>query len=651
MRPVRLRSTFIPALFALLPADGLPAQPAEPIRPVPIPAVRIEGGFWGPRLARNRAVTIPHIFDENEATGRIANFEKAAGILPGPYEGRRFNDTDVYKAIEAASYTLVHHPDPALEARIDRLVGLIAKAQEPDGYLFPARTVDPEHPAPGVGPRRWIYLNGSHELYDAGHLIEAAVANAQATGDTALLEVARKLARLLRETFGPSRLRATSGHEEIELALIRLYGETGNRGDLDLARYFLDQRGRPHQTEDYPAGSGFDMYNDRAYRQDSEPVLDQTRAMGHAVRAMYLYCAMADVARIERDAGYRAAIGRVWDDLVGRRLYATGAVGSRGGTEGFGEPFELPNATAYGETCASVGNVLWNQRMFLLTGDGKYLDVLERALYNGALDGVSSSGDRFFYENPLASAGGVARSPYFEVACCPANLARLLAQLPGLLFAESGETVFAGIYAGSRAQVRVGGEPVTIVEDTDYPWSGRIRMRLEMPAPLRFTLALRVPGWARGQPVPGGLYRFETDERLPVSIRVNGAAACAPVERGFARVSRRFLPGDVVELDLPMTPRRLLADPRVADDAGRVALERGPLVYAFEEADNGPGIASLEIPDSARLTDRFREDLLGGVETIEVVRPGVAKPLVAIPYFAWDNRCIGEMAVWVRRLR
>jgi uncharacterized protein len=437
-------------------AAGESPRPDYRIEAVPAKDVVVQDEFWTPRLERNRTVTIPHIFRENELTGRVANFARAAGREKGDYQGRRFNDTDVYKAIEAASWSLVSHPDAALESELDRLIALIAAAQQPDGYLYPARTIHPDHPAPGAGPERWVDLNGSHELYDAGHLYEAAVAHFEATGKRSLLDVAIKNADLVARTFGPGRRSAVPGHEEIELALVKLFRVTGERRYLELARYFIDQRGRPHDTLPYPPGP-FAMYNDPAYRQDQVPVVDQDRAVGHAVRAMYLYSGLADVAALTGEPAYGRALDRLWQDVVSRRLYLTGGVGARDTVEAFGDDYELPNRSAYAETCAAVGNVLWNQRMFLLRGDARYLDVLERTLYNGALSGVSLSGDRFFYTNPLASAGDVERKSYFEVACCPANLARLLAELPGLIYARAGERVYVDLYVGSRATLSLAG--------------------------------------------------------------------------------------------------------------------------------------------------------------------------------------------------
>lgn len=655
-------------------------------RAVPLGAVRLaEGSFWAQRLERNRAVTLPHIFGQNESTGRVANFERAAGRAEGAYQGRRFNDTDVYKAIEAASYALATRPDAELEAEVDRLVELIAAAQEPDGYLMPARTIDPASPAPGLGAERWRHeAAGSHELYNAGHLIEAAVAHHQATGQRTLLDVALRLADRIDHDFGPDALRIAPGHQEIELALLRLADLTGEERYRELARFFVDQRGRAHDGEPYPDDSPFAIYNDTRYRQDHAPVAAQSEAVGHAVRATYLYAAMAGLAGYDesRDtaapsarSAYAEPLERIWQDLVTAKLYLTGGIGSRDTFESFGDPYELPNRTAYTETCAAIGNELWQHAMYLRTGRAEYLDVLERALYNGVLSGVSLRGDSFFYTNPLESAGDVARSEYFEVACCPANLARTLARLPSLLYAvRDGEAVVA-LYAAGAATLSLptaaedGAITVRLTQITDYPWHGAVRLVVDAPPGATFTLALRLPGWATERPVPSELYRFDQAADEPLRLVVAGAEVSvepgthrlAPrvpgsveIGDGFARIRRPWQPGDVVDLWLPMPVRRVVAASAVDDDAGRVALQRGPLVYAAEAADNDGAVLDLRLPPGARFDAEWRDDLLGGVMTAvgpaERVLPGgprVPHRLVLVPYFAWANRGPGEMAVWL----
>jgi uncharacterized protein len=649
-----MRIPLVPALmFSIVGAGLAQTRPAPAISHVPAAAVELLDGFWQQRLAINREVTIPHIMRQNDETGRVANFARAARRATGAYQGRRFNDTDVYKAIEAASYTLRRHPNPALDKQLDDLIALIAAAQESDGYLYPARTINPKEPAPGAGPARWVHLNGSHELYNAGHLYEAAVAHFANTGKRTLLDVAIKNADLVGSVFGPGKRRAVPGHQEIELALVRLGEASGNPAYTQLAEWFLDQRGREHQTEPYPDGP-FAMYNDREYRQDHRPVVEQDRAVGHAVRATYMYAGMADVAlRVDRPA-YRPTLEALFRDVIGKRLYVTGGIGARSGTESFGDDYELPSRTAYTETCAAIGLEQWAVRMFRLTGDGQYLDLAELVLYNGALSGVSASGDRFFYQNPLASDGKVARSAYFDVACCPANLARTLAALPGLMYASEGSTMYVTLYGSSEARLTIGGTPIRLTQRTRYPWDGDIELRVEPDKTTTATLALHIPGWAQGRLVNSDLYRMmDTNLPTPTAV-VNGQAVRMTLDRGFARITREWRSGDVVHIYFPMPVQRLVAHPKVADTQGRVALQRGPLIYALESEDNGPDLERLRIPADADIRTVVRNDLLGGIQVLagdgaDVGGSGKPRPFVAIPYFAWANRGPSEMRVWVRQ--
>jgi DUF1680 family protein len=620
---------------------ALAPQPDYPIAPVPAARVTLTAGFWAQKLDTNRRVTIPHIMRENESTGRVDNFRKAAGLMTGPYVGRRFNDTDIYKVVEAASLSLKASPDPALERKVDDLIALIAKAQQPDGYLFPARTIDPANPAPGVGRERWIFENGSHELYNSGHLYEAAAAHFLSTGKRTLLDVAIKDADLVSASFGPNARHAIPGHEVIEVGLVKLFRVTGNRRYLDTAKFFIDERGKPHpDMQPYPDGP-FAMYNERAYKQDQAPFVEQQRAVGHAVRAVYLYMGAADVAALTEDPAYKAALERLWDDMTSKRMYVTGGIGARGTTESFGEDYELPNRRAYTETCASVGNVLWGHRMFLLHGEAKYLDVLEQVLYNGYLSGVSLAGDRFFYQNPLESAGRVERSAYFDVACCPANLARLMEQIPGLLYSTRGRDIYVNLYAANTATIPTPEGDVRLTEKTQYPWDGTIAFTIDVDRPRAFALNLRIPSWAGDSGVPGGLYRLADKVSPVLRFSVNGRRVSRSAEPGFLSISRTWKRGDIVRLELPMFPRRLVADPHIADNVGKVAIQRGPIVYAAEGADNGGNVLDAEIGSTA-LTTEFRADLLGGVE---IVTQG---PLTLIPYYAWNNRGVGEMAVWLK---
>jgi len=625
-----------------------------PIQPVAIDAVDITDTFWRPRMETNRTVTIPHIIRQNELTGRVANFAKAAGREKGEYVGRRFNDTDIYKAIEAASYSLIKHPDADLDRRLDELIALIAGAQEKDGYLFPARTINPQKPAAGVGPERWVHLNGSHELYNSGHLYEAAVAHFLATGKRTLLDVAIRNADLVRRTFGPDGRRAAPGHEEIELALVRLYRTTGEVSYLDLAKFFLDRRGRPHDIEPYPDGP-FAMYNGREYKQDHALVVEQQTAVGHAVRATYLYAGMADIAALLRDGAYSRALDSIWTDVVSKKMYLTGGVGSRAGVEAFGDDYELPNRRAYTETCASIGHELWNHRMFLLHGDARYLDMFEQILLNGYLSGVSLSGDRFFYQNPLESDGRRERSPYFDVACCPANLARVMAQLPGMVYAHTPDAIFVNLYVGSRASIPLESGTVRLTQETEYPWNGDSTIRVDPSRAAEFTVNVRIPGWTGTSPVPSDLYRFVDAPKGSPVVAVNGQPITSTPVKGFVSITRQWKAGDFVTVTLPMSPRRVAAHPEVTDNRGRVAVQRGPLVYAAEAIDNGGGVSRLLLPADAALTAAKRPDLLGGVTVVTakgVIRSADGnrseQDIVLIPYFAWANRGRGEMSVWLR---
>ncbi len=639
-----------PVMILCMTAIFTSCRKDYPIRPIPFTQVRFTDRFWLPRLETNRTVTLPTLFRMDEVTGRVDNLRKAAGMMEGPFSGRRFNDSDVFKAMEAAAYSLASHPDPVLENEMDALTGIIAAAQEEDGYLYAARTVDPDHPAPGAGAERWVHLQGSHELYNAGHLYEAAVAYFQATGKRALLDVALRNADLILNTFGPGKRLDTSGHQEIELGLVKLFRVTGNRRFLEEAEFFLDQRGRPHDHLPYPDTSAFAIYNDRAYRQDHLTVLEQTEAVGHAVRAAYQYAAMADVAALSGHAGYVRAIGRLWEDVVSGKLYLTGGIGARAVSEAFGEKYELPNASAYTETCAAVGNVFWNHRMFLLHGHGCYLDVMERTLYNGLLSGVSLEGDRFFYENPLESKGGYERSDWFACSCCPGNIARLLSSLPGYMYAVQGKTLYVALFAESEARLTMRGIPVELIQETRYPWDGKVTIRVKTARQGRWTMAVRVPGWAEGRPLESDLYRYMDPRSAPISWAVNGLNITPRLKKGFARIRRQWKDGDQVAVDFPMPVRTVAAHPSVPDDREKAAFERGPVVYCTEGVDHGGRVLDLQIAPGARPEPVFEEDLLGGVTVLkgEALRGNRKVPLSLVPYYAWAHRGPGEMTVWLK---
>ena len=631
-------------------APSVPTAPAPlardyPIRPVPFTEVTLSDAFWAPRLEINRTVSIPYALRMNEETGRVDNFRKAARLLTGPHKGRRFNDSDVYKSMEATAYALRLRPDPALEKTLDDLIALIARAQEPDGYLFTTRTNDPAHPAPGSGPERWSNLRVSHELYNVGHMYEAAVAHFQATGKRTFLAIAEKNAALILRTFGtgPGQRRGFPGHQEIEIGLAKLYRATGNRAYLDLAKFFLDERGHYFGGERHSPDDPFAVYDSDEYMQNHKPVVEQDAAVGHAVRAMYRYSGMADVAALGGHPDYVSAIDRLWLDVAGRKQYLTGGVGARSGSEAFGDAYELPNAEAYTETCAAIGNALWNYRLFLLHGESQYMDVFERVLYNGLLSGVSLTGDRFFYQNPLESSGGYARSPWFEVACCPPNMTRFLPSLPGYVYATKGDVVFVNLFIAGSGSFDLGGRAVAITQKTRYPWDGAVKLTVAGEAPGPFELAVRIPGWARGEAMPTDLYGFLDSADEAPALKVNGQAVNLDIRDGYARIRRDWTSGDAVELFLPMPVRRVVANEGVAEDRGRVALQRGPLVYAVEGVDNGDRVFSLILPDAASLSAEFRPDLLNGVAVIK------GEGILAVPYHVWANRGPGQMLVWLPR--
>jgi len=623
-----------------------------PIQSVPLTSVRITDAFWRPRIDVNRTVSIPHILKQNEITPRISNFLKAAKALPGAYQGQRYNDTDVYKVLEAASYSLATTPDPALAKQVDDIIAIVAAAQAPDGYLYNPRQVDPAHPALGAGADRWTWEFVSHETYDMGHMIEAAVAHYQATGRRNFLNIAIKSADLICKTFGPTGRKDAPGHEEIELALVKLFRVTGNRTYLDTAKFFLDQRGRPHTTPPpvFPAGDRFFAYNSLEYRQDNLPVTAQTRAVGHAVRATYLYSAMTDAAVLVGDQVMGKVVDALFADITSKRVYITGGLGSVGSTEAFGDDYSLPNLSAYTETCASIGGMLWYHRQFQRTGEGAALDMFERTLYNGYLSGVSIAGDTFFYQNPLESNGGnrSQRSAYFDVACCPANLARLMAQLPSLVYSQRGASeLYVNLFVGSEATATLGSHTVRVTQTTNYPWSGDVAVTVAPDRPMPFTLSIRIPGWAQDQVVPSSLYLFakplQAAER-PVA-KINGREVPVDIVHGFLNLTQKWNPGDRVEISLPMRIRRVLATSAVVDDRGKAAIERGPLVYALESVDNGAATTTLTIPLDTPLAHSFRPDLLKGLEVI-TGKVG-EQSIMAIPYFAWANRGRGEMRVWI----
>jgi len=647
-------------LAAILAAAA--QQRDYPVKPVPFTDVHLNDTFWAPRIEINRTVTIPFAFHKEEETGTIGNFVRAAQSLRHePLENHHyprypFDDSDVYKVIEGAAYTLSVHPDPKLEAYCDDLIQKIAAAQEPDGYLYTARTIDPLHPHPWSGAERWIYEGvNSHELYDLGHFYEAAVAYYQATGKRVMLDVALRSANLLAATFGPGKREIWPGHQVVEMGLVKLCRVTGDRRYLDLAKFMLDSRGP--QSSEKGAGNPYVEANKRVIEQTDAP------AGGHAVRAMYMYSGMADVAALTGDTAYIDALDRIWNDVAGRKLHVTGGAGARAAGESFGEDYELPNLTAYNETCAAVGNDFWNHRLFLLHADSKYIDVMERTLYNGLISGVALDGVTFFYENPLEAtglAGKDQRSPWFGVPCCPGNITRFMASVPGYVYAQRGETLWVNLFAASTAAVKMdSGRTVQLTQQTRYPWEGAVRIFVAPDEPAAMTIRLRIPGWARNEPIPSDLYRFATPSREQVSLQVNGATTAIRLDQGYAVITRIWKAGDTIELNLPMPVRRVVAHQNVVADRGRVALQRGPIVFAAEWVDNPGGkVRNLMLPDQEPLHAEFRADLLKGVEVVRARAVALTRDangnlirrreeVTFIPYNSWANRGRGQMMVWI----
>jgi hypothetical protein len=634
---------------------------SQKLEPVPYSAVRITDGFWSPRIDLNQKVSLRASFQECEKAGNLDNFRIAAGWIKGEHKGSQAYDSDVYKIIEGAGYSLKLHPDPELEAYVDRLIDAIAAAQQKDGYLNTYFTLK----APD---QKWKKLQTEHELYCAGHFFEAAVAYSQATGKRKILDTARRLADHLDSVFGPGKRYDVPGHQEVELALVKLFRLTGEQRYFDLAKFFLDERGYAHgQTHLRPTPEEIARQNQvdpknrrsiwltRKYRQDHLPVVEQDEAVGHAVRAGYMYAAMADVAAITGDAGYLQAGDRLWENVVGKKIYITGGVGTaQFQDEGFGTPYNLPNEKAYCETCAAVANIFWNYRLNLLHGEAKYIDVLELGLYNGFLAGVSLSGDRFFYENPLASRGKVLRDSWSDPACCPSNVVRLIPQIGNFIYARDGQGFYVNLYLGSTTVLPWKDGSVRLTQTTRYPWEGKVKVLVEPDKTEEFVLNLRLPGWTGEGPIAGDLYRFDNDapgQTPGPTLAVNGkSVAPRQFKQGYLQIRRRWQKGDVVELDLPMPVRRVRAHPNVEADRGCVALMRGPILYCFEAADNPFDVLKLGLPKGASLKVEHQDALLGGVTVFHgqgLLEGKTAVNMTAIPYYVWSNRQPGAMTVWV----
>lgn len=652
----------IVCFFVLINCFALKAQKKDyAFVPIPFKQVKITDQFWLPRIQLNHTSTIPTSFERCENTGRIKNFDMAAAKSGKFCTTYPFDDTDIYKTIEGASFSISIFPDPKMVKYMDSLIAIVAKAQEPDGYLYTARTIDPLHPHKWAGLIRWEKERElSHELYNAGHLYEAAVAHYEATGKTNLLNIALKNADLVCSVFGEDKMHTAPGHEVVEMGLVKLYRVTGNENYLKTAKYFIDERGH---FKGYDPKSK-DLWKNGAYWQDHIPVVEQKEAVGHAVRAGYLYAAVADIAALTGDKALLTAIDSIWNNVVSKKLYIQGGAGAIGDGERYGENYELPNRTAYNETCAAIANVYWNQRMFQLHGEAKYIDVLEKILYNGLISGLSLDGKKFFYTNAMEVKGNHThkdfegeRSGWFECSCCPTNMTRLLPSIPGYIYAQHGNDFFVNLFVNSSTQFTINHQAVSITQENNYPWEGGFQFKIQpQKANLAFALKIRIPGWVREEAIPSDLYFYNTKLNNKASIKINGQSFDYTIENGYAIIQRVWKKNDLVEMQLPMDIRKVYASENVKEDIGKVAIQRGPLMYCAEWSDNNESVSNIVLSKNTSLTSKFVPSLLNGVTTIsgnaqkiEVNQNQVqtiTRPITLIPYYAWANRGKGEMSVW-----
>jgi uncharacterized protein len=622
-----------------------------PIKPVAFTKVNITDNFWAPRLETNRKVTIPYNFEKCEETGRIRNFAIAGGLEEGEFEGIFFNDSDVFKVIEGASYSLQVQDDPELKTYLDDLIAKIAAAQEDDGYLYTNRTIDPSKSADGGGEERWTDLKTYHELYNVGHMYEAAVAHYQATGERSLLNVAIKNADLVDKVFGPGKNMGVPGHQEIEIGLVKLYRVTGEQKYLDLAKFFVDQRGN---AEGHELMHGVHAGK---YQQDHKPLAQQEEAVGHAVRAGYFYAGATDVAALTGETAYDQALDKIWKDIVHQKIYLTGGIGAEPQHEGFGPDYELPNGTAYTETCAAIALMLWNHRMFLRSGEVKYMDVFERTLYNGFLAGVSFEGNTFFYPNPLEvdgvskfNQGVCGRSPWFNCSCCPVNVVRILPSLPGYIYSTKGQEVFVNLYIGNEAEFALDDQTLKLSQSTNYPWDGKVELTIKNEEKISVTFKLRVPGWARNEVMSGDLYSYIDGHTPSVKVSINGKTIQTNSTDDYITLEKQeWQQNDKIEIVFDMPVRKVESHELVIANKGKIALERGPLVYCAEEVDNTAGVLNLKLSKENDFKYSFNSELFDGLGEITGTAASASEqvPFVAIPYYAWAHRKIGEMAVWI----
>lgn len=636
----------------ILSVGNLTAQDNKdyPIQPVTFNHVHVHDEFWAPRIQVNSEITIPYVLQKCRETGRVDNFLKAAGKKPPTnLTEYPFDDSDVYKVIEGVSYALQVKPNPFLEKSVDTLIQIIGEAQESDGYLYTFRTMKPAKLHPWISQKRWEKDSDlSHELYNSGHLFEAAVAHFLSTGKKSLLDIATKNADLIVKDFLYGKAPYFPGHQVIETGLSRLYRVTGKKEYLDLAKYFLDIR-----------GTG--VVRGSEYSQSHKSVTEQQEGVGHAVRAAYMYTGMADVAALTGDQSYIDAIGKIWSDVVTKKMYLTGGIGATGAGEAFGAPYNLPNMSAYAETCASIANVYWNNRMFLLHGDAKYIDVMERVLYNGMLSGIAQDGKKFFYPNPLSSMGQHQRSAWFGCACCISNVTRFMPSVPGYVYAQDKNNVYVNLFMTNNADIKLPSGKLTVAQETAYPWKGNVTITVTPEKQMTFAMRVRIPGWARNEAVPGDLYRFASfKEESKIIIHVNGKPVNYVIEKGYAVFNRTWKKGDVISFELPMEIEKVLANEKVKDDNGRFALQRGPIVYCLEGPDHtDQAVQNIVVDQQANFTTSFNANMLNGVLLLNGMGNATTRqensdellkkelPIKAIPYYAWNNRGPGEMVVWI----
>ncbi|MEJ7737164.1 MAG: beta-L-arabinofuranosidase domain-containing protein [Chitinophagaceae bacterium] len=624
--------------------ESAPAGTDYVLTPVPIKNIRLTDSFWSPIIKKVQGTTIEYAIAKCKEEGRFDNFLIAGGKMTGETKGHfPFDDSDVYKIIEGASNSLLTAPNAPLEKLLDSLIDIVKIGQENDGYLTTWRTIDPANP-PAAWVKvdkgiRWESLAKSHELYNAGHLYEAAAVHFKATGKKSLLNIALKNADLMVKTFGDNdgQIKAVPGHQIIESGLIQLYSITKNTHYLHLAKYFLDNRGNRENHELY--GS---------YSQDHLPLTDQEEVVGHAVRAVYMYAAMTDIAAINKDAAYSNAVHQLWNNMVGKKMYITGGIGSKHDGESFGANYELPNLTAYSETCASIGDVYWNHRLNNLTADAKYFDVIERTLYNSLIAGLSLDGKQFFYQNALESdgiykfnRGQCTRQSWFDCSCCPTNLIRFIPSIPGLLYSKSASDIFVNLYASSEAEIELPNNVVHVLQAESYLLKGKVELTVNAEKSTAFSIQFRIPGWAGNEVLPGNLYHYMESLNTKPIILVNNKAANYKVKNGYAIVNKIWKKGDKVSLQFPMSVKKVICDKNVETNRGKVALEYGPIVYAIEEVDNKNGFDKISVSSTDKFKVSHQSHLLGGVNIIETEK------LIAIPYYAWSNRQVGKMKVWI----